>query len=162
MSAEVRVDPAAVAADVPDPELPHVTIGDLGIVRAVVERDGHVEVTITPTFTGCPATDMIRDEIVAALLRHGFDSVEVTLALTPAWSTDWITERGRARLQRAGIAPPPTRGEDDLEVVLGLPVPCPRCGSVRTRSRGEFGATPCKALSQCLACGEAFERFKPI
>lgn len=161
MSVDVR-SLAAVAEEVPDPELPQLTLGDLGIVRDVVEVDGRVEVTITPTFTGCPATEVIGEQIVERLRDRGVDDVTVTVALSPAWSTDWISERGRVRLRRAGIAPPAVRGDADLDIVLQVPVACPRCGSRRTRSRSEFGSTPCKALSVCLACGEAFERFKPI
>ncbi|MEM9608405.1 MAG: 1,2-phenylacetyl-CoA epoxidase subunit PaaD [Actinomycetota bacterium] len=153
---------AAIVHDVPDPELPHVTIGDLGIVRDVAEVDGRIDVTITPTFTGCPATEMISEQIVERLRDHGVERATVTVTLSPAWSTDWITDRGRARLRRAGIAPPTKRHDADLDVVLQIPAECPRCGSRRTRAKSEFGSTPCKALSVCLACGEAFERFKPI
>ncbi len=154
-------DAARLAAEVPDPELPHVTLGDLGVIRAVVERGEGVDVVVTPTYTACPATEMICGQIVETLADHGIDA-EVTLTLTPPWSTDWITDRGRERLRAAGIAPPPTGVDDDIEAVLDLPVACPRCGSHRTRRHSDFGSTACKSMYSCQACREPFERFKPI
>ena len=159
-STSVGPDIARLVADVPDPELPHVTLGDLGVIREIVERGDHVEVVVTPTYTACPATEMICDQIVETLAAHDVEA-RVTLTLTPPWSTDWITERGRERLRQAGIAPPPDAG-DDLEVALALPVACPRCGSHRTRRHSDFGATACKSMYSCEACREPFERFKPI
>lgn len=160
-SSAVAPDIARLVAEVPDPELPHVTLGDLGVIRRIVEHDGHVEVVVTPTYTACPATEMICEEIVSTLADHGV-AAEVTLTLTPAWSTDWITDRGRERLRQAGIAPPPLKAGDDLEVALDLPVACPRCGSHRTRRHSDFGATACKSMYSCESCREPFERFKPI
>lgn len=161
----VRADAYSVAAAVPDPELPHVTIGDLGMVRSVDEEAGCLVVTITPTYTGCPATEAISEAVVEALQRHGCvaagGTVEVRTVLTPAWTTDWITPEGRRKLQAAGIAPPPAVG-DDLDAVVALNPPCPRCGSSRTRRQSDFGATACKAMLVCLACREPFEAFKPI
>ena len=143
------VDVVDVVHDVPDPELPHVTIGDLGIVRAVTVDGGTVRVVLTPTYSGCPATEQIADDVADAVRRTGLEP-EVTTVLAPAWSTDWITPRGRARLAAAGIAPP-----GDL-------VACPRCRSQFVRPVSQFGSTACKALYMCQACREPFERFKPI
>lgn len=137
----------AVAA-VEDPELPAVTIADLGILRDVtIGADGRVEVTITPTYSGCPAIGMIRIEIELALARAGFEDVAVRTVLAPAWSTDMLTEAAHAKLLAAGIAPPGS-------------VACPRCGSADCETISEFGATSCKALWRCRTCREPFEAFK--
>lgn len=148
-------DVDALVRDVEDPELPHVTIGDLGIVRDVRVDGRTVTVVLTPTYTGCPATEQIRDDVAAAVRSVGFEPV-VEIALSPAWTTDWITERGRARLAAAGIAPPPPAGH------VELPPACPRCGSVRTRLVTSFGSTACKAAYTCGACLEPFEAFKAL
>ena len=148
-------DLAALVRDVEDPELPHVTIGDLGIVREVRVDGRTATVVLTPTYTGCPATDQIRNDVAAAVRAAGLDPV-VEVALSPAWSTDWITERGRERLAAAGITPPRPTGE------VELPPACPRCGSVRTRLVTPFGSTACKAAYTCGACLEPFEAFKAI
>jgi ring-1,2-phenylacetyl-CoA epoxidase subunit PaaD len=152
-------DPAAVDAlvrDVEDPELPHVTIGDLGIVRQVTVEGTIATVVLTPTYTGCPATDQIRDDVAAAVRAAGYEPV-VRLALSPAWTTDWITERGRERLAAAGIAPPAAG-----TAPVALPPACPRCGSLRSRVVSEFGSTACKAAYTCGACLEPFEAFKVL
>jgi ring-1,2-phenylacetyl-CoA epoxidase subunit PaaD len=154
------VSAAALAEGVLDPELPHLTLGDLGIVRDVVVGDGCVEVVVTPTYTGCPATEVIRDEIVRALHEGGFDDVVVTTRLDPPWTTDWITPLGRTRLKAAGIAPPPTGLPFDVAVELNPG--CPRCDSHRTRRRSDFGSTACKAVFVCDACHEPFEQIKPL
>lgn len=153
-----------IVAAVDDPELPHVTIGDLGMVRSVeVAPDGSsVTVLLTPTFTGCPATEQIGQDVSEALRSAGFEPT-VEFSFTPAWSTDWITEAGRAKLAAAGIAPPPSGVSDgDLSVFLDMPVACPRCGSRQTRRQSEFGATACKAPYVCNSCKEPFEWFKPL
>ena len=149
-----------VVAAVPDPELPALSIDDLGILRSV-ETDGvgGVVVTITPTYSGCPALDTIRSEIRTALAAHGVERVEVRTALRPAWTTDWISARGRERLRELGIAPPRPRGERPL---LQLGVACPRCGSTRTRLVSRFGSTACKAHRVCGDCSEPFDHFKEI
>lgn len=146
--------------DVDDPELPHVTIGDLGIVRSVDVDDERAVVVLTPTYSGCPATEQIRDDVADVVTRAGFVA-EIRVALSPAWSTDWITERGRERLGRAGITPPPPAPEPGT-VPVDLPVACPRCGSRRTRLVSAFGATACKASYVCGACTEPFEAFKAL
>ena len=149
---------ADAVASVLDPELRVVTIADLGILRDV-ETDGtHVTVTITPTYSGCPAMDVIRADIVGALHVAGHDDVEVRTVLSPAWTTDWITPAGREKLTEAGIVPPARSST----VALALAVRCPRCGSPDTRQISRFGSTACKATYRCLACREPFEHFKPI
>ncbi|MGI5246495.1 1,2-phenylacetyl-CoA epoxidase subunit PaaD [Dactylosporangium sp. CA-139066] len=148
-----------LAAAVRDPELPLVTIEELGILRDVAERDGRVTVTITPTYSGCPAMDLIRADIVAALDAGGFADVTVATELAEPWTTDWITPTGRRKLANAGIAPPAPAGGP---VRLALTVRCPRCGSPETEELSRFGATACKALWRCRACREPFERVKPI
>ncbi len=156
----------AVAGAVPDPELPVVTIGDLGILRDLTVDDrGRVHVRITPTYSGCPAMEVIRDGIVDALTVAGFWHVDVEFVLSPAWTTDWITERGRSLLREHGIAPPPSdrgRGPAGGPVALTLSVRCPRCGSPDTRELSRFGATACKSLWTCRACREPFEHVKGI
>ena len=148
-----------VVAAVPDPEIPVISIDDLGILRSVeTEDDGTVVVTITPTYSGCPAMDAIRADIRTALAKHGFDNVEVRTVLRPAWSTDWITPQGRERLASFGIAPP-RRAADGL---LQIAVACPLCGSTNTRLVSSFGSTPCKAHRICADCAEPFDHFKEL
>ena len=146
--------------EIEDPELPHVTIGDLGIVRSVTIDGTSATVVLTPTYTGCPATEQIRDDVAAAVSRAGYAPV-VRMAMSPAWTTDWISERGRQRLHAAGIAPPPPVAHDGATVVE-LPVSCPRCSSRRTRLVSSFGGTACKASYTCAVCGEPFELFKAL
>lgn len=147
--------------DVEDPELPHVTIGDLGIVRSVEVDDGRARVVLTPTYTGCPATEQIRDDVAEAIRAAGYEP-DVRLTMSPAWTTDWITERGRERLRAAGIAPPGPAGAATATVAVEAPVACPRCGSRRTRLISHFGGTACKASYVCAACAEPFEHFKAL
>ncbi|WP_026875574.1 1,2-phenylacetyl-CoA epoxidase subunit PaaD [Jiangella gansuensis] len=148
-----------VVAVVPDPELPMVTIEQLGILRGVrVSEAGHVTVDITPTYSGCPAMDAIRADIVAALASAGIDDVEVRLVLAPAWTTDWITEEGREALRRHGIAPPGPPGR----VSIAFSVRCPHCGSPATRELSRFGSTACKALWVCTDCQEPFDHVKAL
>lgn len=146
--------------DVDDPELPHVTIGDLGIVRSVDVDGDRAVVVLTPTYSGCPATEQIRDDVAAAVADAGFVA-DIRITLSPAWSTDWITERGRTRLREVGIAPPPPAPEPGV-VPVEFPVACPRCGSRRTRLVSQFGATACKASHVCTSCTEPFEAFKAL
>lgn len=152
--------PAAwdIAAAVPDPELPVVTIGDLGILRDVTEDDqGRVHVTITPTYSGCPAMEAISDDLVDALTSAGYQRVDVEYVLAPAWTTDWMTEEARERLAAYGIAPP---GPAAAPVTVPLSVRCPHCGSPDTRESSRFGSTACKSLWVCRSCREPFDHFK--
>lgn len=145
---------AAVSA-VFDPEIPTVSIADLGMVRAVrMAADGAIEVDLTPTYSGCPATEPIAREVRAALEAAGVGPARVNWVLSPSWTTDWITEEGRKALRACGIAPPPRRAE------ANAPVPCPHCGSEDTEELAPFGSTPCKALWRCRSCREPFHRFK--
>ena len=156
-----RTDPRAVAASVLDPEVPVLTIADLGILRDVREDEsGHVHVQITPTYSGCPAMDAIRDDIVRALAGHGYPDVTVEFVLAPAWTTAWMSEEGRRKLTEYGIAPPQPRG--DGVVSLTLSVRCTQCGSPDTRELSRFGSTACKSLWVCNACREPFDYFKAI
>jgi ring-1,2-phenylacetyl-CoA epoxidase subunit PaaD len=153
-----------VVAAVPDPELPVLTIDDLGILRDVsVDEHGKVDVTITPTYSGCPAMDTIRADIIAALAESGHTDAEVTLVLSPAWTTDWMSDEGRRKLLEYGIAPPGAhRGGDGGAVHLSLSLRCPQCGSPDTRELSRFGSTACKSLWVCNACREPFDHFKAL
>lgn len=145
----------AVLAEVPDPEIPAVSVLDLGIVRGVrADR-----VVITPTYTGCPATLAIEQAIRAALDAHGLADVVIETVLSPPWSSDWISDEGREKLRAYGIAPPP-RGADAASLKNAQAAECPRCGSSNTEEISRFGSTPCKALWRCKACAEPFDRFK--
>jgi ring-1,2-phenylacetyl-CoA epoxidase subunit PaaD len=164
---EVRVQAAwrALAA-VPDPELPALTLEDLGIVRCVnVGADGTLDVGLSPTYTGCPATDHIAELARRALEEAGVGAFAVRPVLAPAWSSDWITVEGRRKLEEYGIVPPSPAAQSARGwrgAAAGLIVACPRCRSARTETISEFGSTPCKALHRCLDCLEPFERFKCI
>jgi len=154
-----------VLARIPDPEIPVITITELGIVRDVRLESGIVEVSITPTYSGCPAMDMIERDVVASLLQAGFSEVRVRTVLSPTWTTDWIAEEAKARLREFGIAPPARRtaGVDAQRVHLHTrAVPCPKCGSAQTERVSEFGSTACKAHYRCLECLEPFDYFKPL
>ena len=142
-----------------DPEIPVLTIADLGVLREVNLRDGHVEVAITPTYSGCPAMNMIALEIELALEREGFQSAKVRTVLSPAWTTDWMSEDGRGKLKAYGIAPP--IGTSSRRALFGVQaVACPQCGSDDTELLSEFGSTSCKALWRCKSCREPFDYFK--
>lgn len=150
-----------VAASVVDPEVPVLTIDDLGILRAVESDGDRVTVTITPTYSGCPAVDVIRDDIVMALTAEGFGDVVVNLTLSPAWTTDWMSESGKQKLLEYGIAPPTGRASVRTgPIPLRLSVACPRCGSPNTHEVSRFGSTACKALWECRACLEPFDHFR--
>jgi ring-1,2-phenylacetyl-CoA epoxidase subunit PaaD len=157
-----------VAATVTDPEMPMVTLADLGIIREVREDGAGVVVTITPTYSGCPAMDEIRADLRRALRGAGYVDIDVRTALSPAWTTDWITEEGRAKLAAAGIAPPgpaPRRAAGPIPLVLGpsrRTVACPRCGHADTEQIAAFSATACRELRRCPACREPFEHVKEI
>jgi ring-1,2-phenylacetyl-CoA epoxidase subunit PaaD len=157
----------AVAATVTDPELPMLTLADLGVLREVDEAEGRVTVTITPTYSGCPAMATMRDDLVHALTDEGFVEVEVRVSLSPAWTTDWITDRGRAALLEHGISAPGPAPRRDGPVALTLAptrraVTCPRCSSAATELVSEFGATACRAMYRCADCLEPFDHVKEI
>jgi len=165
----------AVLGTVLDPEVPALSVRDLGIVREVITPDGApdsvLEIVLTPTYSGCPATEVIEQDCLLAINAAGLGPAKVTLRRAPAWTTDWISEAGKSKLSAYGIAPP---GPVDLSV--GVPmrivrrgadrnppvVACPRCASLQTEQLSAFGATACKSLYRCLACREPFEYFKPI
>lgn len=154
-----------VLATVPDPEVPVISVVELGIVREVtVDDDGAVEVVITPTYSGCPAMFEIEKDVRTALEAAGATSVSVRTVLSPAWTTDWIPESARDKLRAYGIAPP---GPADRGGLISLvrarpPVPCPWCGSVQTTLQSEFGSTACKAIHVCGSCRQPFDEFKAI
>ena len=168
-----RVEQAwAALADVLDPEVPALALRDLGIVRGVVDAadaaDGALEVVLTPTYSGCPATEVISQSVVDAITAAGLGPVRITMQRAPAWTTDWISDDGRRKLREYGIAPPgPVAAGAGVPIRLvgrraAEPVACPRCGSDNTERLSAFGSTACKALYRCVACREPFEFFKPI
>lgn len=138
---------------VPDPEIPVISLVDLGVIRAVEWVDDELRVTATPTYSGCPATNVINADIEAALRGHGIDKLKLKRQLSPAWTTDWISDKGRAALEAYGIAPPEPNG---------APERCPRCGGGDLELTSQFGSTPCKALWRCRDCLEPFDYFKCI
>jgi len=155
------------ACTVTDPELPMLTLQDLGVLRHVETSADGVIVWITPTYSGCPAMATMRDDLRYVLQQAGFADVEVRVQLSPPWSSDDMTARGKRRLAEAGISPPGTRERRETAVTLTLQatrrvLACPRCGSQQTQIITEFGATPCKALYRCDDCRESFEHFKEI
>lgn len=156
-----------VASTVVDPELPMLTLADLGVLREVEVRGDAVVVAITPTYSGCPAMATMRDDLVRRLQEEGYDDVQVRVALSPAWTTDWITAEGRAALAEAGISPPGPAPRRDGPVALQLAptrraVRCPRCDSADVALTSEFGSTACKAMYQCRSCLEPFDHVKEI
>jgi ring-1,2-phenylacetyl-CoA epoxidase subunit PaaD len=156
-----------ILAGVPDPELPVVSVVDLGIVRGVAESaDGRsVTVTLTPTYSGCPATEVIAHDVRQAMAT-AYDHVTITVQLSPAWTTDWLSDAGREKLREFGIAPPShsaiqSDGRKSLPILtIDSPKACPHCGSAQVEELSGFGSTPCKALWRCLACREPFDYFK--
>jgi len=173
-----------LAAAVEDPELPSLTIGDLGILRDVaVDEGGHVDVNLTPTYSGCPAVEVIEHDVRAALADAGWGDVTVWRVLSPPWTTDWITPEGRRKLAAGGIAPPAAVAElagaraaataanngrsaggfgHALSQPVAFVVRCPHCGSKDTEVLSAFGSTPCKSLRRCRSCAEPFDHFKPL
>jgi ring-1,2-phenylacetyl-CoA epoxidase subunit PaaD len=152
-----------------DPEVPVVSVRDLGIVRDVREADdGAITVVVTPTYSGCPATEVIAQSIVDALVADGLGPVRVEMRRAPAWTTDWMSDAGKRKLREYGIAPPGPVAAAASAPLRFMPrvrlqtLACPRCESMNTERISAFGATACKALWRCLACGEPFEHFKPI
>jgi ring-1,2-phenylacetyl-CoA epoxidase subunit PaaD len=157
-----------VLATVTDPEIPVITIAELGILRDVEIDAERITVTITPTYSGCPAMDEIAADVRTALAEHGWNDVTVRTALAPAWTTDWMSEDGRRKLRAFGIAPPAPRSAGPVLVQLGprpagppAQVACPHCGSEQTEELTPFASTSCKALWRCRSCREPFDYFKP-
>lgn len=158
-----------LAGSVCDPELPPLTLVDLGILRDVEWVDDTVIVTLTPTYSGCPAVEYIEDEVRRVLAAAGCDAIRIERAFTPSWTTDWITDEGRRKMTDAGIAPPRPTGPSaggPVPVTLGRKqkpaIACPRCGASDTTEVSPFGSTACKALYRCEACSEPFDYFKEI
>lgn len=146
---------------VKDPEVPVLSVVDLGIIREVKEADGQLEIVITPTYSGCPAMNMIAMNIQLALAEAGFQKTKITTVLSPAWTTDWMSEAGKKKLKEYGIAPP-EGGVIDKSVLFAEPlkIPCPKCDSTDTEMISQFGSTACKAHYKCLSCLEPFDYFK--
>ncbi|VTU34342.1 1,2-phenylacetyl-CoA epoxidase subunit PaaD [Variovorax sp. PBL-E5] len=174
--ARLHVDPRvarawAVLDTVLDPEVPALSVCDLGIVRDVLPDDDGLEIVLTPTYSGCPATEVIERDVLAAIEAAGLGPARVSLRRAPAWTTDWISDEGRRKLTAYGIAPPgatrPSDGAVPIRIVRRSSVPaesvaCPRCGSAHTERLSAFGSTACKSLYRCIACREPFEHFKRI
>jgi ring-1,2-phenylacetyl-CoA epoxidase subunit PaaD len=158
-TAELRERAWAVAAQVVDPEIPVLSIADLGVLREVRVAGDTVEVVITPTYSGCPAMRMIELEIETALRAAGIDKLRIRTVLSPAWTTDWLSDAGRRKLAQYGIAPPQRAAWRRALFAAGA-IACPRCGSAQTERLAEFGSTSCKALYRCRACAEPFDYFK--
>lgn len=150
------------AAEVVDPEIPVLSIAEMGILRGAGVEDGRAVVVLTPTYSGCPAMDMITGHVQRSLAQHGFDGGEVRTVLDPAWTTDWMSEGGKRKLEEFGIAPPVARTERSGPIPVALSVRCPRCGSLDTTQLTRFGSTSCKSLYQCRACAEPFDYFKVL
>ncbi|MER8232254.1 1,2-phenylacetyl-CoA epoxidase subunit PaaD [Streptomyces sp. NPDC094049] len=154
---------ARIAGAVLDPELPVLTLAELGVLRGVhITGSGSVEVSLTPTYTGCPAVEAMSSDIERALHEHGVPDVSVVTVLSPAWSTDDISEEGRRKLAEFGVAPPRPQGPAGGPVLLTLAIRCPHCGSTDTELLSRFSSTACKALRRCTACLEPFDHFKEL
>ena len=146
--------------EINDPEIPVLSIIDLGIVRNINTNNREVEVFITPTYSGCPAMDVISMNIRMCLLQNGFEKIKITQQLSPAWTTDWMTDEGKQKLKSYGIAPPIGKTFDKKYLEEELKVECPQCGSTNSKLISQFSSTACKALYQCKACLEPFDYFK--
>lgn len=150
--------------DIPDPEIPVLTIVDLGVIRNVEDREGNIVITITPTYTGCPAMNQFEDDILQTLKDNGVDNARIETRYDPAWTTDWMSEDAKQKLQAYGIAPPQEK-TSDKNYIIGKEkklVICPQCKSSNTKMISQFGSTACKALYQCNDCKEPFDYFKCI
>jgi ring-1,2-phenylacetyl-CoA epoxidase subunit PaaD len=151
----------SILAEVNDPEVPVLSVIDLGIIRDVKQDGQQLEVVITPTYSGCPAMDVIRMNIRMALLQYGYPTIKITTVLSPAWTTDWMSEAGKQKLKDYGIAPPnPKQQVCHQELFAEEAIQCPHCNSHNTRRISEFGSTACKSLYQCNECQEPFDYFK--
>lgn len=155
-----ELTPEEVVGSVRDPELPALTLADLGLIRSVtVDGGGAVEVVLTPTYSGCPATEVMQVDVLNALMQAGYPQASVRFELSPAWTSDSLSAQGRRVLSELGIAPPVGPGQP---APLTISLKCPQCGSLRTRETSHFGSTACKSLWTCRACGEPFEHFKEL
>ncbi len=153
----------AVIEAVCDPEIPVLTLADLGVIRSIEQRaDGKIEIAITPTYSGCPAMSAITVDLHAALAKAGFGDVTVTTILQPAWTSDWMSDAGRDKLRAYGIAPPAAKASRRALFGEEAAPACPQCNSGQTEKISEFGSTACKALWRCLSCREPFDTFKCI
>jgi ring-1,2-phenylacetyl-CoA epoxidase subunit PaaD len=153
-----------LVAQVPDPEIPVITLLDLGILRDVYEDERGLCITLTPTYSGCPATEAIAQDVKTVLKDSGWLDARVEIKLSPAWTSDWMSEAGRAKLKDYGITPPNCSAADAQQVIAlrrKSSVSCPRCASSETEQLSNFGSTPCKSLYRCLSCREPFDYFKP-
>lgn len=151
----------SILQEVSDPEIPVLTVQDMGIIRNVKKNEDEWEIIITPTYSGCPAMDAIGFDIKMKLLEHGYPKVKITQVLHPAWTTDWMTEEGKRKLKDYGIAPPqPSQRLSNMLFSEDSHIECPRCHSHDTRLLSQFGSTACKALYQCNDCKEPFDYFK--
>lgn len=157
---QIQASLYSILETIPDPEIPVLSLLDLGVIREAVEKDGIVYVKMTPTYSGCPATDVMAADIKAAFEKEGIKA-EVELILSPAWSTDWISEEGLQKMEAYGIARPLSESHDKAVLLGGEKlVKCPQCGSTKTHLVSQFGSTPCKALFKCDDCHEPFDYFK--
>lgn len=153
----------ALISEIPDPEIPVITISELGVIRDVIMNGDNVEVKITPTYSGCPAMQRMENDIKEILHKNGIANLKITTVYSPAWTTDWITDEAKEKLRKYGIAPPEKTTEDKSWLTgKNKIVKCPRCGSVNTKLVSQFGSTACKALYQCQDCLEPFDYFKCI
>ncbi|MBA3645653.1 MAG: phenylacetate-CoA oxygenase subunit PaaJ [Gemmatimonadaceae bacterium] len=159
-----NADLLEILRTVKDPEIPVLDVVELGVVRDVREESGKVVVEITPTYSGCPALQMMEDEIIAALKAGGFPDVEVRKVYSPAWTTDWMSAESKAKLKAYGVAPPHVREAEPLIVLERArhTVACPYCGSSNTEEKSEFGSTACKSINFCNSCHQPFDSFKSI
>ncbi|HEY4069713.1 MAG TPA: 1,2-phenylacetyl-CoA epoxidase subunit PaaD [Burkholderiaceae bacterium] len=155
-----------ILSTVPDPEVPAISVTELGIVRDVIDHDDVLEIVLTPTYSGCPATEVIEQDVLKALHAAGLGPARVSLKRAPAWTTDWISADGKRKLLAYGIVPPGPASDAQVPIRFfprkTLSLACPRCGSHQTERLAAFGSTACKATWRCLACQEPFEHFKPI
>lgn len=156
-----KEDIVEILRGIPDPEIPVINIDELGMLRDVVMTGDHVEVVITPTYSGCPAMAQIESDIIAKLKEHGIEQVTVRMTYNPAWTTDWISDEAKEKLRHYGIAPPGVT-HDIVVPLIAESVVCPHCGSLNTQEISHFGSTACKALYHCLDCKEPFDHFKSI
>ncbi|MGV3708196.1 MAG: 1,2-phenylacetyl-CoA epoxidase subunit PaaD [Gemmatimonas sp.] len=159
-----RDDVYAVLTTVPDPEVPVISVVDLGIIRDVAVNDSGIRVTVTPTYSGCPAMREIEDDIRTALVAAGASNVVIDTVYAPAWTTDWMSDEAKEKLRAYGIAPPGPAEHGGLITLTrrAAPVACPFCGSTNTRLQSEFGSTACKAIHVCQSCRQPFDEFKAI